>query len=368
MSLDARIAVNLLWCVPGDVGGSEEYLVRQLLGLAEAAPQVRPTLYVVDGFAAAHQQLAELFPTIVGPFDGSSRSRRIVGEVNWFRRRASSADLRHHGGGTAPVAATRPYVLTIHDLQYRTFPEHFTRAKRTYLATMVGRSVRQARLVAVPSDYVRTSVIQAFGVEASRVRVVPHGFEPDLLAHITSEYELRERYALGDRPVVVYPAVTHLHKNHQFLFDLLATAWRDTDVLLVLIGGSGSADSAVRSAADPRIRRLGRVPPADRSGLLKMAEAMVFPSRYEGFGAPLIEAMALGCPVIASDSTCIPAIVDGAGLVLPLVADAWADALDRVARDRTSMIEAGLRRSQSFTARASGEALAAVYAEALEPA
>ena len=61
-----------------------------------------------------------------------------------------------------------------------------------------------------------------------------------------------------------------------------------------------------------------------------MAEAMVFPSQYEGFGAPLIEAMALGCPVIASDSTCIPAIVDGAGLVLPLAVDAWADALERV--------------------------------------
>ena len=368
MRPETRIAVNLLWCVPGDVGGSEEYLVRQLLGLAEAAPQVRPTLYVVDGFAAAHQQLVEQFATIVGPFDGSSRSRRIVGESNWFRRHASSADLRHHGGGTAPVGASRPYVLTIHDLQYRTFPQYFTRAKRTYLATMVGRSVRQARLVAVPSDYVRASVIDAFGVEASRVCVVPHGFEPDLLSHITSEPELRQRYALGDRPVIVYPAVTHPHKNHQFLLELLATAWRDTDVVLVLIGGIGSAEGAVRSAADPRIRRLGRVPPEDRNGLLRMAQAMVFPSRYEGFGAPLIEAMALGCPVIASDSTCIPAVVGGAGLVLPLVAEAWADALDRVQRDRSSMIEAGLLRSQSFTSRASGEALAAVYSRALEPA
>jgi alpha-1,3-rhamnosyl/mannosyltransferase len=233
---------------------------------------------------------------------------------------------------------------------------------------MVGRSVRQARLVAVPSDYVRASVIEAFGVEASRVSVVPHGFEPDLLSHVTSERDLRERYALGDRPVVVYPAVTHPHKNHRFLFELLATAWRDADVLLVLIGGSGSAEGTVRSAADPRIRRLGRVPSEDRNGLLKMAAAMVFPSRYEGFGAPLIEAMALGCPVIASDSTCIPAIVDGAGLVLPLVAEAWADAFDRVERDRTTMIAAGLLRSQSFTARASGEALASVYAKALEPA
>ena len=97
-----------------------------------------------------------------------------------------------------------------------------------------------------------------------------------------------------------------------------------------------------------------------------MAEAMVFPSQYEGFGAPLIEAMALGCPVIASDSTCIPAILDGAGLVLPLAVDLWSDALERVGRDRARMIAAGLQRATSFTARISGEALADAYSTALE--
>ena len=361
-----RIAVNLLWCVPGGVGGSEEYLVRQLLGLAEAAPALRPDLYVVDGFAAAHPQLAELFPTIVAPFDGASRARRIAGEMTWFHRRASAADLRHHGGGVAPLGAGRPYVLTIHDLQYRTFPEHFSRTKRTYLTTMIGRSVRRARLITVPSDYVRTSVVEAFAIDASLVRVVPHGFEPDLLCDVTPENELRDRYSLGDRPVIVYPAVTHPHKNHQFLIDLLATEWHDADVSLVLIGGNGSAEGVVRSATDPRIRRLGRVPAVDRNGLLKMAQAMVFPSRYEGFGAPLIEAMALGCPVVASDATCIPAILDGAGLALPLTKQAWADALSRVADERTTMITAGLARSEAFTARASGAALGDVYTAALE--
>lgn len=363
---DPAVAVNLLWCVPGDVGGSEEYLVRQLLGLTEAASGFRPTLYVVDGFAASHRQLAELCPMIVAPFDGASRPRRILGEVTWFKRQAAAADLRHHGGGVAPIGATRPYVLTIHDLQYRTYPEYFSRIKRAYLAAMIGRSVRHAQMVAVPSEYVRTSVIEAYAAEPSTVRVVPHGFEPDLLSDVTSETELRHRYALGDGPVIVYPAVTNLHKNHQFLIDLLASTWRDPDLRLVLTGGSGTADSTVRAATDPRIRRVGRVPPADRNGLLKMAEAMVFPSRYEGFGAPLIEAMALGCPVIASDSTCIPAIVDGAGLVLPLVSEAWADALDRVKRDRSGLISAGLARSAAFTARASGAALAEVYAAALE--
>ena len=366
LMVDPAVAVNLLWCVPGDVGGSEEYLVRQLLGLADATPRVRPTLYVVDGFVDAHRSLSELYPTVVAPFDGRSRVRRILGEASWFRRRTSSADLRHHAGGTAPPGAAQPYVLTIHDLQYRTFPEYFSRTKRAYLAAMIGRSVRRALVVTVPSEYVRGSVIEAFGADPSTVRVVPHGFEPDHLRGITDEAELRRRFSLGSGPVIVYPAVTHRHKNHRFLIDLLASKWRDPELRLVLIGGSGTADREVRAAADPRIRRLGRVPAADRNGLLSMAEAMVFPSEYEGFGAPLIEAMALGCPVIASDSTCIPAVVDSAGLVLPLVIDAWSGALDRVRRDRETMIAAGLRRAELFTARASGAALAGAYADALE--
>jgi alpha-1,3-rhamnosyl/mannosyltransferase len=363
---DPAIAVNLLWCVPGDVGGSEEYLVRQLLGLAEAQSHLRPTLYVVDGFVEAHRPLTELFPTVVASFNGASRVRRVAGEATWFRERGKPADLRHHGGGVAPLGAVRPFVLTIHDLQYRTYPQYFSRTKRAYLATMIGRSVRQARMVAVPSQYVRESVVEAYRVSPTKVRVVPHGFEPDLLKDITAEDELRRRFALGDGPVIVYPAVTHPHKNHQFLIDLLKTRWTDPDLRLVLTGASGAAERSIAAATDPRIRRVGRVSAADRNGLLKMAEAMVFPSQYEGFGAPLIEAMALGCPVIASDSTCIPAVVDNAGVVLPLSTEAWADALDRVQKNRATLIAAGLRRAQVFTAKASGTALAGVYRAALE--
>ncbi|HEY4609973.1 MAG TPA: glycosyltransferase family 1 protein, partial [Ilumatobacteraceae bacterium] len=261
----------------------------------------------------------------------------------------------------------RPYVLTIHDLQYRTYPDHFSRTKRTYLSAMMSRSVHRARIVAVPSEYVRRSVIDAFHVDDAKVRVVRHGVEPGLLVNATAEDELRERYSLGDGPVIVYPAVTNPHKNHRFLIDLMASKWRDPDLRLVLTGGSGPAEAAVRVAAtDPRIRRLGRVPEADRNGLLKIADAMTFPSMYEGFGAPLIEAMAIGCPVVASDSTCIPAVVDGAGLVLPLDVDAWADALDVVRHDRAAMIAAGRRRAEEFTARASGAELAGVYRAALE--
>jgi len=138
--------------------------------------------------------------------------------------------------------------------------------------------------------------------------------------------------------------------------------WTDPALRLVLIGGRGSAEASVSAATDRRVRRLGRVPARDRNGLLAMAAAMVFPSQYEGFGAPLIEAMALGTPVVCADTTCMPQIVGDAGLVLPLDESHWADALGEVQRRREDLVERGRRRAADFTSRASGAALAAVYA------
>jgi len=365
--MTGAIAVNLLWCVPGDVGGSEEYLVRQLLGLAGLADsRFAPTLYVLDGFSQAHPDLATAFPSRVAPFSGASRLRRIAGETTWLRSQTAKAALTHHGGGTAPVRARRPYLLTVHDLQYRTYPQYFSGSKRRYLDAVLPRSVRGAAVVAVPSEYVRGTVIQAFDIPSEQVMVVPHGIEPTLLHDITPDDELRRKYGLGDGPIVVYPAVTHPHKNHRFLLQLMAEHWRDPDLRLVLIGGAGAAESDVATCRDPRVMRLGRVSGADRNGLLAMALAMVFPSRYEGFGAPLIEAMTLGAPVVCSDATCIPGVVGGAGLVLPLQVDAWADALDQVQAQHDRMVADGRVRAQCFTARISGQALAAAYATALE--
>ena len=95
-----------------------------------------------------------------------------------------------------------------------------------------------------------------------------------------------------------------------------------------------------------------------------LADGLVFPSEYEGFGAPLIEAMALGTPVVASDRTCIPEVVGAAGLILPLDIEAWIDVPDQVIERGPELIAAGRLRAQDFTARASGEALSKAYTQA----
>lgn len=373
MSTSPRAVVNMLWCVPGGVGGSEEYLVRQLLGLVTVGERWRPTVAMARGLVAAHPEVAAVLPCVEPSFDSSSRARRMIGEATWLRTVARDVDLVHHGGGTAPVSswaagrrgARQPYVLTVHDLQFRTYPQYFSAVKRAYLGVVLPGSARGARMVAVPSEYVRRSVVAAYGIADDRVMVVPHGIAAAERHDITPADELRARYSLGDGPVLVYPAVTHPHKNHRFLLEMMRDHWREPDLRLVLTGGRGSAHADVEACTDPRVRHLGRVSAADRNGLVAMSTALLFPSAYEGFGAPLIEAMTLGAPVVCSDRTCLPEVVGDAALVLPLHADAWRDALDQAVRRRDELVAAGHHRAAQFTAEASGRALAAVYERAL---
>jgi len=367
------VAVNLLWCVPGEVGGSEQYLVRQLLGLASRSGQVAPTLFSLSSFVEAHPELSALYPMVAADISGGSRPRRILAEHTWLRHRTGEADVVHHGGGTAPVVGRRPIVLTIHDLQYLTHPEYLTPNKRRYLERAIPHSVRRAAVVAVPTEYVRTTVIDAYGTDPDRVVVVPHGVEPSLGADVASESDLRARFGLGDSRFVVYPAITHPHKNHRFLVELMARHWTDPDLRLVLLGGGGASEADVladisRLGLENRVIRPGRVSDADRDGLLVNAHALVFPSEYEGFGAPAVEAMALGVPVVCSDQPALADVVSDAGLVLPLELDAWVDALDVVEARSAEMRAAGRRRAEAFTTERSGAALVEAYELAMRVA
>ena len=366
MSEPLRVGVNLLWCLPGAVGGSEEYLVRQLHGLHAVAPEIDATLFVVPGFAGAHPDLAARHELVISSLDARRRSRRVAAEITWLPSRLRAVDVVHHGGGTVPPRSPRPVLLTIHDVQYRTHPEYLTPVKRGYLRAAVPRSVHHATVVAVPSEYVRSTVVEGYDVSPDRVVVVPHGV--DVPTELTPDDELRARYGIGDRPYVVYPAMTHPHKRHRFLLDLLAGPWSDPDLVLVLLGGRGLAEDDVATAitaleVGARVIRPGRVPVADRDGLVAGAEALVFPSEYEGFGAPLLEAMALGTPVVCSDRAALPEVAGDAALVRPLELDAWKGVLDEI--DRESMAAAGRARAATFTTATSGAALAAAYRHCL---
>jgi alpha-1,3-rhamnosyl/mannosyltransferase len=362
------VAVNLLWLAPGRVGGSEQYLVRQLAGLPGDGG-IAPRLMCQRAFVTAHAELAERYPTQVVPLDRDWRGTRIIGEHTWLAARSRNADVVHHGGGTVPVAGRRPILLTIHDLQYLAYPDYFSTARRAYLRWMVPRSVRRAAVVAVPSAFVRETVIDAFGMAADRVVVVPHGVPDATAVDAHAIGAVRDRFGLGTRSYLVYPAITHPHKGHAALIEMMAAL--DGDVALVLSGGTGTAEAEVMSAIRARglagrVVRTGRVSDADRDALLAGAAALVFPSEYEGFGAPLVEAMTLDTPIVSSAQPAVREVVGDAAIVVDVGADGetWAAAVVQAVARREQLVAAGRVRRHQFTLEASGAALAAAYRQA----
>ena len=370
MSRSTTVAVNMLWCVPGEVGGSEEYLLRQLSGMAAIRAPYDITVYAPRGFCAEHSDLVAMHRIVEAPSSCRRREVRIILEHTWLARRVASSQIVHHGGGIVPSRSRRTTLLTVHDVQYRTYPEYFSAHKLKYLQNRVPSSITRASAIAVPSAHVAATLIEAFGLSPDKIQVVRHGVADSLGTQATPEAELRDRFGLGTADVLFLPAITHPHKNHEFLLQLLATRWTSPNLRLVLAGGEGRAERAVQQrivdlGIGDRVVRIGRVAPNDRDGLIKLALALVFPSSYEGFGAPVLEAMKLGTPVIASDQTSIPEVLGGAGLILPLQIDAWSNALEQLRERRSELIELGRRRAAEFTDVKSAEDLCLAYERAL---
>lgn len=207
-------------------------------------------------------------------------------------------------------------------------------------------------------------------MSSDKIRIVRHGVSESLGNDATSESELRQRFGLGASEILFLPAITHPHKNHEFLLQLLANSWTAPNLRLVFAGGEGRAESAVQQrmvelGLSDRVVRIGRVSPNDRDGLIKLSLALVFPSAYEGFGAPVLEAMKLGTPVIASNETALPEVIGNAGLTLPLTIEAWSGAIDQVRIRRNELIELGFRRAAEYTDTKSAQDLCLAYERVL---
>jgi alpha-1,3-rhamnosyl/mannosyltransferase len=370
-----RIAANLLWLVPGVVGGSEDYTVRLLAAYARAAEGGDPgiTLFVNSSFRAAHPGLVAAFPVVEAPVTGARKPARVAIEATWLARQArtNGIDLVHHMGGN--MLRTRPPgMVTIHDLQPFAHPRNFSRLKQVYLRSTVPRAVRQAVIVVTLTEHTRHDVVDRMGVSPDRIFVVPPGIaRGDSPRNAEDEARVRNAYALGDRPYFIYPTITYPHKNHLTLVRAFAElAAREPDPLLMLPAGAAGAEAALQSEIDAlrirsRIRRPGRIPRRDLDVLIDGATALAFPSSYEGFGIPVLEAMSRRCPVIASTATALPEVVGDAGLLVdPDDTDGWADAMQRMLDEpnlRSELAERGYARAGEFSWERSVEALRAAY-------
>jgi len=249
-----RVGVNLLWMVPGVVGGSEEYTTGALEGLTRLDPDdIEVRLFALRAFATAYPDLSGHFETTTLPISGREKSVRIAAESSWLalQARRHELDLMHHAGGIMPAVRGIPGVLTLHDVQPLIHPELFSPAKRAFSRVAMPRSARGARLVLAPSEFTREAVVEHLGVPRERTRVLAHGIDtpPDPgpeadLALLAEGYDLAPPYLL-------YPAIAYPHKNHATLVEAFAPLAQDRPGLdLVLTGRAGTEDERVDALAD----------------------------------------------------------------------------------------------------------------------
>lgn len=395
-----HVGINLLWLVPGVVGGSEDYTLGLLHKLADRGSPVPVTLFVNRSFAAVHTDLCARLHTVVAPVSGRSKAVRVLADNTWlaWALRRQRITVVHHMGGLVPfvdagLGRDGARVLTVHDLQPLELPHNFSLVKRWFERVAVPWSVGRADVVSTLSDHVARSVRARFAIPDNQCAVVPPGarrpgestpaldpmHEPTHEPALESapEPELPDATGVLDRlgltgvQFLLYPAITYPHKNHITAIRALAGLRQShPEVRLVLTGGTGGAEETVAaviaaSGCANRIVRPGRVTSTELVALYRGATALVFPSRFEGFGLPVLEAMRLGCPVVVSSTTAVADLAGDAGLAVdPDDVAGWSTAMARVCDDdslRRTMAATGVERAAGYTWDRSVDALQSAW-------
>jgi glycosyltransferase involved in cell wall biosynthesis len=347
------IGIALLTLVPGEMGGSENATRGVLRGLAGAgtleyrvlAPSIAP-------------DAGEGLPTEIAPEYRRARTHRervaamAVAAVRPgpLRRRLHGADVVHFPLTIALPSVRAPSVVTLYDVQHLDLPRLFSRAERAFRAVAYHRSARGAARVVVSSAFVRDRAVARLRLDPARIRVIPFGID-------------HSRFRPGDderEPFLLYPARVWPHKNHARLLDAFAELRRERPELRLVLTGGGNPPAA------PGVEARGQVSADEVVSLYRRAAAVVFPSLYEGFGQPPLEAMACGCPVACSNAASLPEVVgDAARLFDPNDPDAIADAVRDVLAEPDEWRRRGLERAGRFTWERTALAHEDVYRELL---
>jgi glycosyltransferase involved in cell wall biosynthesis len=292
---------------------------------------------------------------------------RTLGRDLWWHQvgvslaaRRAGATLMHLPAALGPVRPLLPTVVTIHDTIVLRFPHLFRTWQRSYARIVLPRVARSAAAVITGSEATRADIIEQLGVAADRIAVVAYGVDTRFTPVAVGSDEARAviaRYELP-RDFVLTVGAIEPRKNLPRIIE----AVEKLGIPLVHAGPDGwLAADVPRNAA----RFLGYVPTADLRVLYGLARALVYPSLWEGFGLPVVEAMACGCPVITSTVSSLPEVAGGAALLVdPTVTDALAAAIEQVWTDdglRQQLAERGLERARLFTWERTARETVAVY-------
>jgi glycosyltransferase involved in cell wall biosynthesis len=282
---------------------------------------------------------------------GGGRATAALRDAVWYPlglpRVARGADLLHCPTSRAPVRSTVPLVVTVLDLAVLRHPEHFNRWNRTYSRVAVPRVARAARRLIAISEFTKRELVELLGLESARVAVIGVPPRPGLAPDGPS--------AEGDYVLAV--GTLEPRKNLERAADAAARAGAE----LRVVGARGWG-----GVSPNRVRWLGEVGDDELVRQLRGARALVYPSLYEGFGIPILEAMSVGTPVVTSRGGATEEVAGGAAvLVDPLDASSIASGLEEADRRRDELRTLGLARARAFTWDEVARRTVEVYEEAL---
>jgi glycosyltransferase involved in cell wall biosynthesis len=364
--------LNALFLDPSVSGGPETYLRELAPALVRVDPELRLTVVTTrSGTSALRADGWEDWASLhTLPCEDGQRLRRTFAEQVLLPRlaRRSGVDLLHSLASVAPVRAGVPSTITLHDVTFL-LRRTFDRVTTFGLGQIVSRAARRASSLIAVSAGARDEICAVLDLDPGRFTVVPHGAGRPPASGPARETELRERYRLGVSRVILCVAAKRPHKNQELL--LRALPFLADDAVVVLVGHAEPYEVRLRELArelsmSERVRFLGYVPDRDLEGLWRLAACAAFPTLGEGFGLPVIEAMARGVPVACSD---LPVLREVGGDVPhyfgPSDARAAAAAIEAAWVDREACT-AGLERAACFSWDAAARGTLDAYGRALE--
>jgi len=356
------VGINALFLDPGRSGGPETYMRELVSALVDEAPNTRFTVVTTRRGAAglARDGWTERVELVSLPADEGERLRRQVAEQLLLPRLACRRDfdVLHSLASVAPIVARVPHAITLHDVTFfkrRTFDPITTFGMRT----IVSQASRRADALLTGSLAARDEICEVLGFAPDRFDVVPHGLGRARAVAAEDQAAVRERHGLDGDRLVVCVAAKRPHKNQEVLVRAAPLLGQRTDV--VLAGHPEAYDAELRRIAAEvgatRVRFVDYVPDAELEALWELADCAVFPTLAEGFGLPVVEAMACGTPVVAAPE---PALREVAGDAA-VFADDLADGVRRALAERERLSAAGLERAKAFSWRETARITADVY-------
>jgi glycosyltransferase involved in cell wall biosynthesis len=349
------VGIALLTLVPGELGGSETYARELLRALARGGELdyrvLLPPVAPESGGGLPSEVASEYLAARTLPKRFAAMSLATA-RPRPLRKRLAGSDVVHYPLTLRIPTVAQPSVVSLLDLQHLDLPGLFSRAERTFRSVAWHRSVRGADRVITISSFVRDRAIDLLGLDPERVHPIHLGIDHDRFAPDPS---------VTREPLLLYPARPWPHKNHGRLFAAFSLLRQERPELRLVLTGGGH-EGAVPDGVEAR----GNVAADELVGLYRRASALVFPSLYEGFGQPPLEAMACGCPVACSDVASLPEVVgDAARLFDPNDPEAIASAVLDVLAAPEEWSARGLQRAGEFSWEATARAHEAVYRELL---